>query len=105
MGTFPKSIVTEEQLAEAVENAVRRLIPDVIRIRYSFRPDNAGDDALYFRVVLSADASQRSRLREVGNRVRAVVNEEARPQEIWGVHPYFNFRSESEPESNAPGWV
>lgn len=105
MAISSQNIATEEQLAQAVENAVRRLSPDVIRIRYNFRPDNAGDDAIYFRVVLSADASQISRLGEVANRVRAVVNEEARPREIWGVHPYFNFRSESEPGSNASGWA
>jgi hypothetical protein len=105
MATFPKSIVTEEQLAQAVENAVRRLSPDVIRIRYNFRPDNAGDDAIYFRVVLSADASQRSRLGEVAALVRRVLDEETRPRENWGVHPYTRVRSELEPESNDPDWA
>ena len=108
MATFPKSIVTEEQLAEAVENAVRRLSPDVIRIRYNFGTDTIGDEAIFFRIVLSADAAERSRRlrnREVGRRVEEVLYEETRPHDNWGFLPHYSYRSETEPESNDPGWA
>lgn len=105
MATFPKSIVTEEQLAEAVDRAVQRLSPDVIRIRYNFGTDTTGDEAIFFRIVLSADASQRSRLREVGKRVEKVLYEETRPHDNWGLFPYYSYRSDLEPESNDPGWA
>ena len=108
MGTFPKSIVTEEQLTEAVDRAVQRLSPDVVRIRYNFGTDTTGDEAIFFRIVLSADAAERSRRlrnREVGRRVEEVLEEETRPLENWGLLPHYNYRSETEPLSNDPGWA
>jgi hypothetical protein len=107
MATFPKSIVSEEQLADAVDRAVQRLSPDVIRIRYNFGTDTTGDEAIFFRIVLSAEAAERSRRlrnREVGSRVEEVLDEETRPRDNWGLFSYYSYRSESEPQSNDPGW-
>ena len=105
MATIPRNIITEDQLAEALDRVVQRMGGDVIRIRYKFQPDSTGDDAIYFRVVLSADAAQRSRLRKVAARVREVLDDEINARESFGVIPYSHFRSESEPESNHPGWA
>ncbi len=108
MAGFPKNIATEQELEEAVNRALERLRPDVVRIRYNFGTDTTGDEAIFFRIVLSADAaerSRRSRNREIGSRVEEVLMEETRPFDNWGLFPYFSVRSEAEPPSNEPGWA
>jgi hypothetical protein len=87
-----------EQLKEfeqKVQQAAGKLPEEVVRIRHSFGEDWSGDLAIYFRIVLSDEASRLERLWESSQRVRKALEEDLRLYEsdYW---PYFNFRSKSE---------
>jgi hypothetical protein len=86
-----ETLPTQEQ----VDQVARELAPDVVRIRLDVTEDWSGDPALYFRVILSDEASRREPLLAVTRLVRARVVEELRLEES-DRYPYFRFRSESE---------
>jgi hypothetical protein len=81
-----------EKVVAAVEREFRR---DIVRIRYDVGTDWSGDWAIYFRILLSDEASKDSRLHHVAQRVTKRLREKIKPEEL-GVLPYYNFRSESE---------
>jgi mannitol/fructose-specific phosphotransferase system IIA component (Ntr-type) len=82
----------------------RALAPDVVRIRYSHGLDWTGEQSLFFRIVLSDDASSPKRLRETTQRIITKVLHEAKAEEL-GLQTYFNFRSKSEQEMvREPFW-
>ncbi|HEY3739890.1 MAG TPA: hypothetical protein VGL53_08595 [Bryobacteraceae bacterium] len=85
------SIPTREQL----EQIVRELAPDVVRIRCQASLDWSGDSALYFRVILSDDASAPARLWGVTEKVRSTLFRALDLSESDPI-PYFRFRSDSE---------
>jgi hypothetical protein len=80
---------------EAVDEIARELAPDVVRIRMKIGEDWDGDPAIYFRVVLSDEASLKDRLAEVTGRVRAKLFDELGLESLDHI-PYFDFRSQSE---------
>jgi hypothetical protein len=80
---------------EQVDLIARDLAPDVVRIRLQVRPDWSGDPALYFRVVLSDEASERDRLSDSARRVRERVRADLRLDALEHF-PYFKFRGQSE---------
>jgi hypothetical protein len=57
--------------------------------------DWSQDPAIYFRVILSDEASQGDRLADVAGRVRSKLSDELRLGEL-DHYPYFRFRSQSE---------
>lgn len=94
MPIMPAGVVKQAEITAAVAEVERLLAPDVVHIRYEIGADWSGDWAVFFRVVLSDEASK-DRLREVATKV------------VWrlaghldfpalGLFPYHNFRSESE---------
>jgi hypothetical protein len=80
---------------EQVDSIARDLTPDVVRIRLSVRHDWSGEPAIYFRVILSDQASRRERLAEVTDRVSATLFDRLRLDSLEHF-PYFRFRSQSE---------
>jgi len=78
-----------------VARAAKALAPDVVRIRYSLGEDWSGSGAVFFRVVLSDNASRPGHLREISTRVTSTVFNAVKPDEL-GLEAYFNFRSASE---------
>ena len=104
MPIAPNMFVHQTEIAAAVELAEQELAPDVVRIRFNLGEDWSGDPAVFFRVVLSDDASRMGRLREMGRRVQRVLAERARPEEL-GLLAYFNYRNVSEQaEMKEPSW-
>lgn len=91
---FPSAIAKQSEINAAISEVVRLLAPDVVHIRYDISEDWSGDWAIFFRVVLSDDASK-TRLREVAAKV---VWELAARLDFssMGLFPYHNFRSVSE---------
>lgn len=73
---------------------IRLLAPDVVHIRYDIDRDWSGDWAIFFRVLLSDDASK-NRLSEVATQVVWHLSERLDSPSM-GLFPYHNFRSESE---------
>ena len=91
---LPMAVTKQQQINAAVAEVATLLAPDVVHIRYDIGQDWSGQWAIFFRVLLSDDASKK-RLREVATQV------------VWrlagrldfaalGLFPYHNFRSVSE---------
>ena len=68
---------------------------DVVLIRYDLGEDWSGDPAIFFRVLLSDEASKDHNLRTTVQRFTSTILAEIDPLDL-GLQPYFNFRSESE---------
>jgi hypothetical protein len=81
-----------------VPDIARLLAPDVQHIRYDIAQDWSGDWAIFFRVVLSDEASK-NRLRELTSKV---VSQLAARLDFSGNH---NFRSVSEAGQSSAGGV
>ena len=80
---------------EQVDQIARDLAPDVVRVRLNVAQDWSEDPAIYFRIILSDEASRRDRLADVTSRVRRKFGDELRLAELDHI-PYFRFRSQSE---------
>ena len=88
----------------AVERAAQALAPDVVQVRYDVGEDWSGDPALFFKIVLTDEASQRGR-REATLRARAVIDQEVKPEQ-FGHLSYYNFRTLTEHrETRDPAWA
>jgi hypothetical protein len=97
MPIVPAGVVRQAEIANAVAHVERSLAPDVAHIFYEIGNDWSGDWAIFFRVVLSDDASK-NRLRQVAtNLVWRLAD--ALDFHALGLVPYHNFRSESEQAS------
>ena len=91
---FPTAINRQGEINATISAVVRLLSPDVLYIRYHIDQDWSGDWGIFFRVVLSDDAS-RNRLSKVTKEVVRQLSERLDFRAI-GVFPYHNFRSQSE---------
>jgi len=97
--------VNQGQITAALRRAERILAPDVVRIRYNFANDWTGDPSIFFKIVLSDDASQKAKRSETAQRVAITILNEVKAEDL-GLHSYYNFRSLSEQEKlNEPAWA
>jgi hypothetical protein len=92
---FPSAIAKQPQINAAVSEVVGLLSPDVVHIRYDIAQDWSGDWAVFFRVVLSDEASRPPRLREIAAEVVARLAERLDFSSM-GLLSYHNFRNVSE---------
>ena len=101
----PRAFVNQTEIGASVERAAQLLYPDVVRIRYQFGEDWTGDPSLFFRVLISDEASRQQNLRELSQRITATLRGQVQAEE-QGVSVYFNLRSVSEQEQlNEPAWA
>ena len=107
MATHTSGIIHQAHLAEAVERATANLDPSEVRlVRYSIGTDSTGEITIFFRILLSDDASQEERLGDITTRVEAILFDEIKPFDNWGILPDFSFRSESEQHNHYDAaWV
>jgi hypothetical protein len=91
---LPSAVTKQQEIDAAVSEVAGMLAPDVVHIRSEIGRDWSGDWAIFFRVVLSDDASKQ-RLRQVATNVVWRLAERLDFPSM-GVFPYHNFRSESE---------
>lgn len=97
-------VVNEADLDRRVKAVARKLAPDVVRIRCNIDLDSTDKEAIYFRILLSDDASREERLGEVTERVRAELSKKLKLDEL-GISGYSFFRSESEQAMlKEPAW-
>ena len=80
---------------EQVDRIARDLAPDVVRIRFNVGQDWSEHPAVYFRVILSDQASRSDRLPDVTGLVSGKLFDELRLAGLEHI-PYFKFRSQSE---------
>jgi hypothetical protein len=90
------AVVAQEKLNinAAVADICRQLAPDVKRIFFNFGSDWSGDDAVYFRILISDDAAE-TRLQETYKKTVSMLDSSL---DLWraGFLVYYNVRSESE---------
>ncbi len=98
MGRVPSGVVKQPEIARRVDAIAQKLAPEVVRIRYNIDSDWSGEWSIFFRILLSDEASREKRLGEVTNRVASRLVEELNLGEL-GLLPYFDFRSQSEQAS------
>lgn len=105
MPIVPKGFVNQSQIDSGVQRTMQALAPAVVRIRYSLGSDWTGEPSVFFRIVLSDEASTRDQLSKIAQRVALTILNEVRAEEL-GLHSYFNFRSLSEQEElKEPAWA
>jgi len=93
---FPSAIGKQSEINAAISEVIRLLAPDVVHIRYDLGQDWSGDWAIFFRIVLSDDASAtETRLRHVASKVVWQLADRLDFSSM-GLIPYHNFRSVSE---------
>lgn len=104
MPILPSAVTRQAEIHAAISTTIRQLAPHVIQIRYEVGEDWSGEGAIFFRILLSDEAS-RTQLAEITSQV------------VWklaslldfdslGVRPYHNFRSASEQaELREPAWA
>jgi hypothetical protein len=105
MTVIPMRAAKEKKIAAAVKRAERKLKPEVVRIRFNLGFDYFGDPSVFFRIVLSDEASRIERLGEVTRRATETLRNGFDEDEL-GLLPYFTYRSLSEQtELNEPAWA
>ena len=96
----------EDEFAAAIEAVERKLLPDVVRLKYELGEDWAGDPAVFFKVVVRTEVFQEGRIGVVSRYVTDVINRELEPREEWGVRAYDRYRSVAEQERmQEASWV
>src|ERR1039457_2948319 len=90
---MPTAIAKQPEINAAVAAVLRELSPSVQHIRYEIAPDWSGQWALFFRVLLSDDASNTMSLREIAPWVMSRMTEKLDLPNL-GLFPFFYFRSE-----------
>jgi hypothetical protein len=91
----PIALMKQPQINAAVTEVVNELSPAVRRIRYEIGQDWDGQWAIFFRVLLSDDASKPKNLREIGPRIVWSMSDRLDLPGL-GLFPHFDFRSETE---------
>jgi hypothetical protein len=100
----PLEAVKQPQINAAIAEVVKELSPWVRYIRYNIAHDWSGQWAIFFRVLLSDEAS-RGRLREITTQVVWRMSERLDLPNL-SLFPHFDFRSESEQAAlNEPDWA
>jgi hypothetical protein len=84
------------QLDEAIREIVPALGPDVVSLDYSLGYDWSGDEAIFFKIVLSERASQRDQLHKAASKIQETIQHRLEPLYQWGVLDYFSYRSPAE---------
>ena len=106
---IPTRYIDSTEVEKAVDQVIKTLGPEVVRVRYNIGEDWTGDPGLFFRVVLAdsaVDLKNHPQLFEVTERIKRAFWNQAHPLENWGLFPYFNFRTKSEQDGlNDPEWA
>ncbi len=106
MPTVPSGFVNQTQISRVLDEAIRKLGKEAVRVKYNIGVDSSGEPSIFFRIVLSDAASAEATLADVTGRIATVLFDEVRPHENWGLLPYFSFRSKSEQAArNDPEWA
>jgi hypothetical protein len=102
----PAGLIHQRELDIQIERAKARLEPDVTHVAYRLGEDSTGVASIFFRVTLRDRATAEDVIMDVTRRVWAVLFEEVRPVEDWGLRPYFNFKGDSDQQRRPdPDWI
>lgn len=97
--------VNKQEIIDVIDQIAKELAPDVIFIGFSIADDWMGKPSLFFRVLLSDEASRFGIIRKTANRVEKLTRERLQPEQRWDLHPFFDYRSKSEQaDLQDPAW-
>lgn len=106
MPMVPSGFVHRGQLDAEIKNARRKLGPEAVDLFYNLDADSTGEPSIFFNIVLADAATREETLADTTGIIAMALFDELRPIENWGLHPYFNFRSQSEQQSRPdPEWA
>lgn len=102
---IPTAIAHQPGINAVLAEVVQEMSPRVLHIRYEIGQDWSGDSAIFFRVLLSDEASRPHVLRQITTSIGQRIAEKIDLAGL-GLRPYFNFRSRSEQEKmQEPAWA
>jgi hypothetical protein len=94
-----------KQLDDEIQAAIKKLGPEAVHVAYRVREDSTGDPSIFFKITLADPATSDGIRWEATDRIRTILRDGVQPEENWGLHAYFNFRSESSlRERPDPDW-
>lgn len=97
--------ILDSQVDDSIREAQADVKDRVIAIRYVVEDDWSGEPSIFFRVVLSDDASTPSNLLGSAEMVKQALKQRVKPESL-GLYPYFSFRSASEQaDTGDPTWI
>ena len=88
-------IAVSTAMQEQVDQVIREFAPDIVRIRFNNDNDWTGDPAIYFRAILSNEASSPERRKAVASKLRTKLRQIADALESGRI-AYVHVRSESD---------
>ena len=94
--SITRAFIQRAELDQAVKDLRPELGPNVVDFTYTLGEDWSGDPAIFFRIVLSDEASRRDRLYKLTSEIQNMIVQHIEPLEQWGVLPYFSYRSQAE---------
>jgi len=101
----PTLLTDTPRISAGIQRAVQPFAGDVVHAYYETGFDWMGFASIFFKIVVSDQASRPQRLRDLSQRVALALMNELGTDEN-GVHAYFNFRSQSEAaRMNDPAWA
>ena len=93
-----------EDFEQKVRQTASKFPSDVIKIRHSISNDWDGDPAIFFRILLSDDASRGENLADITGRIEGELFDGLRLADSEYI-PYFYFRSKTEQDGlKDPEW-
>ena len=102
---LPTGVVNQAELADAVARAAEALdAREVRKVRFTVDADPFGRPSIFFGILLTPYASQKSRLPKVTSRISTALYDELQTYNNWGLLPYFDFTS-NPAHFGKPGWV
>ena len=96
MPLIPAAFVNKQEIRQTIDDVVSTLAPDVVFVGFSIGDDWMGKPSLFFRIVLSDEASAPDRLLASCGRVAALLELQLQPYQRWDLYPFFDFRSRAE---------
>ena len=103
---IPTGMIHQGELAAQIGHAKSSLGPEVTHVAYRIREDSTGAPSIFFRITLLDWAMAENLIADLTGQVAAVLFDEIRPLDNWGLRPYFNFRSHSEQLKRPdPDWI
>jgi len=103
---MPRAHRYEDQFAAAVAEVAKALPPEVVRVRYEFREDWVGEPSVFFKILMVDGAFKRGKMALLSREISRVFDQKLEPEEEWGIHAYFEYRSTSTQERmQEPAWA
>lgn len=105
MSTVLGNLVNYRLLEAEIQAALSKLGPEAVHATYRFGRDHDDVPSIFFRITIDDDSAREENITDVTSRMVLTLMDEIHPIENWGLHPYFNFRSQYDRQRRPdPDW-